>query len=219
MSRCRSHVGLTVWPLAVLFVLALVRSWPALDGAPAYAAASPTSWAWLLVTTFAVIFALAAYAWGWSARVFDPSEGAGPYRTAGCVRLQKLAGGLAWGFAVVHLVFLWSMTVRAGPAALSHYELMRSFLSRPLVLGVYVGGLAALGLYLAQGAAASFRAWGFARRRGTSLATELSCTLASALVMLLAVNVLSHFATGRAYWTPDRPIADRSSERSEVGRP
>ena len=80
------------------------------------------------------------------------------------------------------------MTMRVGPVALSHYELLRGFLSRPLVLGVYVVGLAALGLYLSQGIAASFRAWGIGTRPETSRWLEVGCTLASAIMMLMAVR-------------------------------
>ena len=95
--------------------------------------------------------------------------------------------------------------VRAGPVALSHYELLREILSRPPVLAFYVLGVAAFGLFLSQGIAASFRAWGFARRPETSRWLEVGCTLASAVMMLMAVNVLSHFATGRAFWMESRP--------------
>jgi hypothetical protein len=56
-------------------------------------------------------------------------------------------------------------------------------------------------VYLSQGIAASFRAWGIGERPESSLRLELGCTLAAALMVLMAVNVLSHFATGRAYWS------------------
>jgi hypothetical protein len=92
------------------------------------------------------------------------------------------------------------MTVRVGPVALSHYELLRGFLSRSPVVGFYVLGLAALGLFLSQGIAASFRAWGFARRPESSRWLEVGCTLVAAVMVLMAINVLSHFVTGRAYW-------------------
>jgi hypothetical protein len=101
---------------------------------------------------------------------------------------------------VGHLIVQWVMTFQAGPVALSHYELLRGLLSRPVVLGLYVIGLAALGLYLAQGIAASFRAWNIGTRPESSRWLEAGCTLASAIVMLMALNLLSHFATGRAYW-------------------
>ena len=200
MPRYRSHIALTVWPIAALFALELARMWPALGGASSFAAKSPVTWLSLVTHTVLVVVFVGAYARGWSGFSGDTSEGAGPYRSMGCQRLQQLAGWLAWAFVVAHLVLQWVMTVRVGPVALSHYELLRGFLSRPVVLGLYLSGLAALGLFLAQGAAASFRALGFARRPESSRWLEVGCTLASAVMVLMAINVLSHFVTGRAYW-------------------
>ncbi len=200
MPRYRSHIALTVWPITALFVLELARMWPALHGASSFAAASPVTWTSLAMRTVVVVLFLAAYARGWSLFSLGSPEGEGPYRSEGCRRLQKLAGGLAWALVVAHLILLWFMTVRVGPVALSHYELLRGFLSLPLVLGFYVVGLAALGLFLSQGIAASFRAWGAARSPESSRWLEVGCTLASAVMMLMAINVLSHFVTGRAYW-------------------
>jgi len=200
VPRYRSHIALTVWPIAALFALELARMWPALGGASSFAAASPVTWLSLVAHTVVVVVFVGAYARGWSGFSRDTSEGARPYRSMGCQRLQQLAGWFAWAFIVAHLVLQWVMTVRVGPVALSHYELLRGFLSRPVVLGFYLFGLAALGLFLAQGAAASFRAWGFARRPESSRWLEVGCTLASAVMVLMAINVLSHFVTGRAYW-------------------
>ena len=217
MSRYRSHVVLTVWPIAVLLVLGIARTWPALGGAASYAAASPASWMSLVAWTAVILVFLGAYARGWSRLPLQSPEDAGPYRTPGCLRLQKLAGGFAWAFVVAHLILQWFMTVRVGPVALSHYELLRAFLSRPLVLGFYVGGLAALGLYLSQGIAASFRAWGVGRRPESSLRLEVGCTLVSAVMVLMAVNILSHFATGRAYWSAPTSAASQTAGSPEGG--
>jgi hypothetical protein len=209
----RTHVALTVWPIGALFILGLARAWPALQGAPAYAAVATGSWLWLIVETLVVAVSLLLFARGWRdfsvARQDDP----GPYRTAGCIRLQKLAGGLAWAFVLSHLIIQWFVTVRVGPVALSQYELLRTFLSRPPLLGFYVGGLAALGLYLAQGMAASLRAWGVGVRPETSPWLEVGSTVVSVVLMLLAVNVLSHFVTGRAYWASSPPTVDPGTER------
>lgn len=198
MPTDRSHVAQTVWPVLALFLVELARMWPALGGAQPFAAASPVSWPSLAACTLVVTVFFGAYVRGW--RALGRKSGAGPYRTPGCRRLQSLAGGLVWALVAAHVVLLWAMTVRAGPVALSHYELLRRFLSRPPVLAFYMVGLGALGLFLAQGIAASFRAWGFATRPKSSLRLEVGCTLGSAFLMLLAINVLSHFVTGRAYW-------------------
>lgn len=202
--------------MAVLFVVGLVRAWPGIGGAPAYAASAPSSWGWLTLHTLLILGSLLAYAVGWSR--FAPEDPSGqPYRSIGCVRLQKLAGGVAWGLLLAHLILQWVMTLRVGPVALSHYELLRGFLSRPPVLAFYVVGLAALGAYLAQGAAASFRAWGLGTRPETSRWLEVGCTVASAMVTLMAVNVLSHFTTGRAYWDVSPPTAQSASADVEGG--
>ncbi len=201
MSRHRSHVGLTVWPILVLFLLELARTWPAIHGAPAFAAASPAGWSSLVACTVVIVVFLGAYARGWSSLKEDTPTGAGPYRSEGCRRLQRLAGGVAWSLVVAQLILHWVMTVRVGPVALSHYELLRGFLSRPPVLAFYLFGLASFGLFAAQGLAASLRAWGVGVRRESSLWVELGCTLLSVVMVLMAINVVSHFATGRAYWT------------------
>jgi len=200
VPRYRSHIALTVWPLAVLFLLELVRLWPALRGGSSFAEASPATWLSLLVWTVLVLGSLGAYARGWNMLGSEVAETAGPYRSHGCSRLQKLAGGLAWALVVSQLVLHWVMTVRVGPVAISHYELMRGFLSRPAVMVFYVLGLGALGLFLSQGIAASFRAWGLAQRPKISPWLEIASTLAAAVMLLAAMNVLSHFVTGRAYW-------------------
>ena len=200
MPSYRSHIALTVWPLAALFVIELARLWPALGGASSFAAASPASWLSLAVYTLLVVVLVGAYARGWSMLSMQAPGSAGPYRSHGCWRLQKLAGGLAWALVVVHLILHWVMTFRVGPVALSHYELLREFLSRLPVIAFYVFELAALGLFLSQGIAASFRSWGFARRPESSRWLEVGATLASAVMVLIAVNILSHFVTGRAYW-------------------
>lgn len=200
MPRYRAHIALTVWPITALLVLELARLWPALKGASSFAAASPVTWTALITSTVVVVVSLAAYARGWSLLGLRWPEGAGPYRTEGCLRLQKLAGGLAWALVLAHLALQWFMSVRVGLVALSQYELMRGFFSRPVVLGYYVFGLAALGLFLSQGIAATVRSWGGTRTPETSRWIEVGCTFASAMVMLMAINVLSHFVTGRAYW-------------------
>ena len=200
MPRYRSHIALTAWPIIALFVLELARMWPALRGASSFAAASPVTWSSLVAHTVVIVVFLGAYARGWSSLSLESPIGAGPYRSEGCRRLQKLAGGFAWALVVAHLVLQWFMTVRVGPVALSQYELLRRFLSRPPVLGFYVFGLAALGLFVSQGIAASFRVWGLSRGPESSRWLEVGCTVLSAMMVLMSINILSHFVTGRAYW-------------------
>lgn len=207
MPRHRSHLALTVWPITVLFALELARLWPSLQGSSAFAAASPVSWLAQVACTAVVFVFFLAYVSGWRSLRREAPEGSGPYRTAGCRSLQWWAGALAWGLVLGHLGVQWFMIMSTGPVSLSHYELLRGFLSTPVVLVVYVVGLGALGLYLSQGIAASFRAWGFAAGPESSRWLEVGCTLASAVLLLMAINVLSHFATGRGYWWSSSPVS------------
>ena len=108
MSGFRSHVALTVWPIAVLFALGLSRAWPAVRGAPSYASASPASWLSLVALTAVAVVFVGAYARGWRRLELAEGDDAGPYRSAGCLRLQKLCGGVAWAALVAHLLVQWS---------------------------------------------------------------------------------------------------------------
>jgi len=205
VPRHRTHLALTVWPITALFAYELAHLWPALEGARAFAAASPVSWLSQAACTAVVIAFVLAYARGWATLRREAPDGPGPYRSEGCRGLQRWAGALAWGLVLGHLGLEWFMFISAGPVALSHYEILRGVLSTPVALGLYVVGLGALGLYLSQGIAASVRAWGFAEGPESSRWLEVGCTLLSAMMLLMAINVLSHFATGRAYWSSSPP--------------
>ncbi len=210
MLRHRTHLALTVWPIVALFAYELTHFWPALQGASSFAAASPSSWLSQAACTAVVIVFLLAHVRGWSTLRREAPEGPGPYRSRGCRKLQWWAGALAWSLVVGHLGLKWFMLMSAGPVSLSHYELLRGALSTPIVLGLYLVGLGALGVFLSQGIAASVRAWGFAEGPESSRWLEVGCTLLSAMVLLLAINVLSHFATGRAYWTSSPPVVSEA---------
>lgn len=215
----RRHIALTVLPIAALYVMELVRLWPAIRGAQSFAVSSPAGWLPLALCTVAVLLSLAAYARGWNLLDSEPSGGPGPYRSVADRRLQKLAGGAAWGLAVAHLALHWLMSVRVGPVALSQYELLREFLSRVPVLMFYVLGLATLGLFLAQGFAAGARSLGLGRTPESSRRLEVGGTLASVMMLVFAVNLLGHFATGRAYWTGlPSETGDEDAEQAESDR-
>lgn len=219
MPRYRRHVLLTVLPLGLLFLLGVARAWPALRGAESYAVAVSVSWTGLVVGTVVALASLGVYIAGWSRLSVDETEGAGPYRSSGCLRLQKLAGGVAWGLVVTHVIVQWTMTTRVGPVAISQYELLRQLLSQPAALGVYVLGLSAFGLYLSQGVAAAFRAWGVGARPESSLRVEVGGTLLGAVMVLIGINVLSHFATGRAFWQLSRTVAAAPADGQSPGAP
>lgn len=212
MPRHRSHLALTVWPITALFVFEMAHLWPALQGASVFASASPVSWLSQAACSAVVVAFLLAYIRGWATLRRDASGGKGPYRSEGCRRLQWWAGAGAWALVLGHLGVEWYMFMSAGPSSLSHYELLRGILSMPIVLGLYVAGLAALGVYLSQGFAASVHAWGFAETPESSRWVEVGCTLLTAAILLVAINVLSHFATGRAYWMSESPPASGAGE-------
>lgn len=201
MLRHRSHLALTVWPIALLFVLEIVRLWPSLRGASAFAAASPDTWPSLFARSALSLAFFGAYVRGWRVLQRAAPDGPGPYRSTGCRRLQGWAGGVAWALIAGHLGLQWMMFISSGPFALSHYELLREALSMPGVLALYMMGLGALGLFMGQGFAASARGMGFAETPESSRWLEVGCTFLSAIMLLTAINVLSHFATGRGYWT------------------
>ncbi|MEM7137972.1 MAG: hypothetical protein AAF500_15415 [Myxococcota bacterium] len=199
MPRHRTHLALTVWPILVLFVLEVSRLWPALGGATAFAAVSPDGWLPLAARSALVFAFFVAYVRGWASLRQTAPSGPGPYRSDGARRLQWWAGAVSWGLVWGHLGLQWFMSLSVGPISLSHYELYRELLSRPFSLGCYAAGLAALGVFASQGLAASFRAMGYAERPETSRWLAPGCILLSAVMLLLAANILSHFVTGRGY--------------------
>ncbi|MDH3726118.1 MAG: hypothetical protein OER77_01180, partial [Myxococcales bacterium] len=66
MPRHRTHLALTIWPILALFAYGLSHLWPALQGASAFAAASPVSWLSQAACTAVVIAFLLAYVRGWA---------------------------------------------------------------------------------------------------------------------------------------------------------
>lgn len=199
MGQYRAHLSLTVGPLALLWVWELSRLGFALQGSAAFAAATNAGWGDLFWVTLLILVCAASYSWGWRLLAAEPADAAGPYRSAGCRRLQRWAGWFAWALVLGHLGVRWWMHAYAGPEALSHYELWRDVLSLPVVVGAYLLGLGATGLYLSQGLAAFVRSFGLERRPRASRWLELGCSVLAAGLLLASGNVLSHFATGRAW--------------------
>jgi len=122
--------------------------------------------------------------------------GAGAYRHEGLWRIQRLAGLCLLAFLVVHLGQAFVPARLEGQVAV--YDRLAASLSLPLFAGVYVLGLAAAALHLAQGLEAV--AAGLPAPRARALrAFGLG---AGALVFVLGVDVLSHFTSGRALFAP-----------------
>ena len=188
---------MTVGPLGALFILELIRLGPALGGSASFAIASRSGWLAQTVWTAVALGLLGLYARGWASL---GRNGAGPYRTAGCRRLQQWAGAFGWALVLGHLAVRWWLLASVGSEPLAHYELLRSILSRPLTVSLYLLGSGAVCLYLSQGVAASIRSVGLVRRPETSRWLEVGCTLGAAVLLLVAANILSHFTIGRAFW-------------------
>ncbi len=199
---------LTVGPLVVVFALEVGRLWPALGGASAFAAASPMSWLGSALSSLVVFLALAAYVAGWRMLETDRDRSGDPYSTLGTLRLQRWTGALVWMFVLGHLGVQWVMLSRVGPVSLSHYELLRDLLSRPVVMALYVFGLAAFGLFASQGLSALLRSLRGRPASESSRWIDVGCTLLAAIMVLFAVNLVSHFATGRAYWSGSPNASD-----------
>ncbi len=214
MGQYRAHLLLTVWPLALLWVWELSRLGFALQGSAAFAAATDAGWGDLLWVTLLIFAGAVSHAWGWRSLRAEPADVAGPYRSAGCRRLQRWAGGFAWALVFGHLAVRWWMHAQAGPEALSHYELWRNVLSLPLVVGAYLLGLGATALYVSQALAAFIRSFGLGSRPKASRWLEIGCALAAAGLLLASGNVLSHFATGRA-WVGSKVVPIESQTQLE----
>lgn len=194
----------------------LIRLGPALSGSASFAIASRSGWLAQTLWTAVVLALLGLYARGWA---LLEREGAGPYRTVGCRRLQQWAGALGWALVLGHVVVRWWLLASVGSEPLAHYELLRSILSRPLTLSVYLLGCGAVCLCLSQGVAASIRSVGLVRRPETSRWLEVGCTFAAAVLLLVTANILSHFGTGRAFWFGASHDLGASSESSTTGSP
>jgi succinate dehydrogenase/fumarate reductase cytochrome b subunit len=120
------------------------------------------------------------------------AEGSGRHLDEGVRRLQRLAGLVTLAFLVVHIGQAYVPALLEGQEAV--YDRLVHALSLPAFAGVYVVGLAAASLHLAQGLEAVACAQPAPR---VLIARALGVTLAL-LVFLLGVDVLSHFTAGRA---------------------
>jgi succinate dehydrogenase hydrophobic anchor subunit len=195
-SRTEAMARVSGLVLAALVVLHVVETSSAIFGREAFlsrSAALVPSWARALVLLPLV---------GHASSLFRTRElTAGRYPDAGVRKLQRLSGALLLVFLVVHLghALVPALTTDAAAA----YERLRHDLGQPLYLVVYIVGIAATSLHLAQGmeAASSDVVLRFGERparivRALGVATAIA-------VFAVAMNTLSHFAAGRALVLPD----------------
>lgn len=121
-----------------------------------------------------------------------PVDGKGRHRDEGVRRLQHLAGFVLAVFLVVHLGQVYLPALLEGQAAV--YDELSHLLSLPVFAGIYVFGVAATALHLAQGVEAASTTLSPERAR---VARVLALVLGF-VVFGAGVNVVSHFASGRA---------------------
>lgn len=182
---------LAVVPATVVALLELVRLSYGLGGATAFAQGLVLGWVSLALATIVLVLSAAAFFAGATWNDGSPA-------TPGLRRLQFGAGTLAWAFIAFHLVNCWLSLDAVGAEPLGQYEFLRNLLSLPINLAIYVFGLGVTSLYLVQGSAAVLEAWGFADTPLMQKRVELVLGAFACIVFVFAVNVLSHFAAGRA---------------------
>jgi succinate dehydrogenase / fumarate reductase, cytochrome b subunit len=117
------------------------------------------------------------------------------YPDAGSRMLQGLTGAVVLVFIGVHLTHTWALKWR-GSGHFAAYEALRTDLSQGVYLGLYVVGLTALCVHLAQGLGAAAETWSLARTHRARRAWRLAAGALAAGLWLVAINTTSHFATG-----------------------
>ena len=114
-------------------------------------------------------------------------------------RLQAAAGVLTVAFAVLYLAQTWWPLAVAGASDADVYERLTNVLSTVPYAVAYVVGLAAVGLYLAQGLAAAHAVFWHDGTRPAAPPVAWLCGIVALVFYLGAVNVLSHFVRGGAF--------------------
>jgi succinate dehydrogenase/fumarate reductase cytochrome b subunit (b558 family) len=127
------------------------------------------------------------------------------YADAGSRYLQWITGGLTLAFVVGHMAHTWVAKLGgAGPFEL--YEALRVDLPRPWYLGLYVVGLTALCLHIAQGVGAAAVTWSIARTERSRRGWRIGGGLLAVCLWLVAINTTSHFTTGGALLFREAPL-------------
>jgi hypothetical protein len=157
-----------------------------------------SAWA-LVLESVLVLLPLAVHVSVGLARIVRqgrPREAAG-YPSAGSRGLQWITGALVLAMLVVHLGHTWVAKLGGtGPFAL--YDGLRTDTGRPLVFAVYVTGLTALCLHLAQGLVAGARRWVPVTGSAALPTFRVVAAVAAVLCWVVSLNTLSHFVVGRA---------------------
>ncbi|MFW5925523.1 MAG: hypothetical protein ACOCV4_05105 [Myxococcota bacterium] len=128
-------------------------------------------------------------------RTSGPRPGA--YADRGSRVLQWGSGAVVLAFLAVHLGHTWVAKV-AGLGPFGLYEALRTDLPQPLYLGVYVVGLTALCVHVGQGVGAFAATWSLAPSHGAVRVWRWAGGVAAAVLWVIVLNTVSHFATGEA---------------------
>jgi succinate dehydrogenase / fumarate reductase cytochrome b subunit len=125
----------------------------------------------------------------------DPAPRA--YGTVGLAITQRLTGVIILCFLVFHLAHTWFDKL-SGAHAGSLYDTLWAEAGTPLYLFVYVVGLTALSVHLAQGLFSFVVTWGVATTAKGQRTARVVTAVFGLLVWIVALNTVSHFAVGRA---------------------
>jgi len=199
VSAAKVHSLTGVLPLATFAIFHCWEANVAIGGRRAYVEAVSFGAGRFVVLGLLVLAPLVVHA-GLGLHRARIEGGAGGYGSVGNRRLQLVSGVLVLAFVAVHLSHstfaAWS---GAGPAAI--YDELRSTLSRPVYLGIYVAGLAAFALHLGQGLLAFAATWSFPRSPTLRRLFQVGSLALAIAVFVVGTNSLSHFASGRAvFW-------------------
>jgi succinate dehydrogenase/fumarate reductase cytochrome b subunit (b558 family) len=113
--------------------------------------------------------------------------------------IQRVSGLLVLAFLAVHASHTLALEF-GGADAVQLYEVLRTDLGKPLYLGVYVVGTAALALHLANGLPLAMRRFGLARRPAAQRNAKVAASILSLVLFVATVNTMSHFVVGDAFF-------------------
>ena len=184
---------LAIIPLAVFFPLEVFRLSFGLGGAVPFSLGFRLGWMGTAVVTVVLGASLVAFVTGGARRDTD-------LLSEGSKRLQRYAGLLCWAFVVLHLSYLWGALNQVGAEPLGQYNFLRNRLSLPINVAFYAVGLGAVSLYLVQGIPVVMRGWGAAQSPRGYKRLQIGVGVLAWLFFVFTINVLSHYATGRALW-------------------
>lgn len=194
----RIHSLLGVVPLGAYLCLHLYDNWPALGGREPWVdrALHAPSRLWIVLLVLSPM--LVHVALGTQRFLRGATNEAGPSGGRASSRLQAITGLLVLGFVIFHVSQVW--TVSEGPqhSPYDTYAVLFSTLGRPSVLGVYLLGLSAVCFHLAHGLPRAALTFAPTLPGRTLLVVRVASGVLGALLWLMLLQLLAHFALGQA---------------------